>query len=51
MLANNFIKEDGFLALEQAESLASLGVDAYYTTQKLARFGYARPDKPIEHFK
>lgn len=47
MLADNLIKDDGFLALEQAESLASLGVDAYYTAQKLARFGYAKPDKPI----
>ncbi len=47
ILADNLIKNDGFLALEQAESLASLGVDAYYTTQKLARFGYAKPDVPF----
>jgi flavin reductase (DIM6/NTAB) family NADH-FMN oxidoreductase RutF len=47
MLADNLIQQDGFLALHQAESLASLGVDAYYTTQQLARFGYAKPDTAI----
>jgi hypothetical protein len=51
ILANSLIKHDGFLALEEAESLASLGVDAYYTTQIHARYGYAKPDKPIEFFK
>lgn len=48
MLADNLIQADGFLALEQAESLASLGVDAYYTTQRLARYGYAKPEKAVE---
>jgi flavin reductase (DIM6/NTAB) family NADH-FMN oxidoreductase RutF len=51
ILANSLIKDDGFLALEEAESLASLGVDAYYTTQIHARYGYAKPDKPIEFLK
>lgn len=46
MLADNLIKQDGFIALENAESLASLGVDAYYTTKKLARYGYAKPNEP-----
>lgn len=48
ILEENLIQQDGFLELEQAESLASLGVDAYYTTKKLDRFGYAKPDKAIE---
>ncbi len=42
LLANDIIQQDGFLALEQVKSVASLGVDAYYTTQKIARFGYAK---------
>ena len=48
LIDNNLIKPDGFLALEEAESLASLGVDAYYTTQRLARFGYAKPENVVE---
>ena len=43
LIDNNLIKSGGFLALDEAESLASLGVDAYYTTNRLARFGYAKP--------
>ncbi len=51
ILADNLMQVDGFLALEQAESLDSLVVDEYYTTQKLARYGYAKPEKPIEMLK
>ncbi len=43
IIDSNLVQPDGFLTLEEAESLASLGVDAYYTNQKLARFGYAKP--------
>lgn len=48
LIDNKLIKQDGFLALEDAESLASLGVDAYYTTQRLAKYSYAKPDEPIK---
>ncbi len=48
LIDNTIIKKDGFIALEEAESLASLGVDAYYTTKRLARYGYAKPEKVVE---
>ena len=37
------LKEDGFLDLETADSLASLGLDAYYRVEQVGRFPYARP--------
>ena len=42
------VQEDGFLALENKDTLASLGADGYYTVERLARFGYAKPGKPVE---
>jgi flavin reductase (DIM6/NTAB) family NADH-FMN oxidoreductase RutF len=40
--------EDGALDLEKAGSLASLGLDGYYKTQRLARLSYAKPDRTPE---
>lgn len=37
------IQEDGHLALDQAGSLTSLGVENYYETNFLANFPYAKP--------
>lgn len=37
--------EDGAIDLEKAGSLASLGLDSYHRTRKLARLSYAKPDK------
>jgi len=45
------LKPDGFLAIEEVGSIASLGGDGYYSTQRIARFKYAKPGietKPIE---
>ena len=42
------IGEDGFISLEKAESMVSLGLDAYFTTKIKARYGYAKPDLPIK---
>jgi flavin reductase (DIM6/NTAB) family NADH-FMN oxidoreductase RutF len=42
-LAEGLLEEDGFLALERASTLCSLGLDAYYTTAPLARYAYAKP--------
>ncbi len=39
----NLLAADGFLNLEKEEAVVSTGLDAYYTTQKLARFKYAKP--------
>jgi flavin reductase (DIM6/NTAB) family NADH-FMN oxidoreductase RutF len=37
---------DGFLRLDKADVITSTGLDAYYTTKPLARFGYAKPYLP-----
>ncbi|MFM7223228.1 MAG: flavin reductase family protein [Bacteroidota bacterium] len=42
-LAEGLLEEDGFLSLERASSVASLGLDAYYTAVPLRRYPYAKP--------
>jgi flavin reductase (DIM6/NTAB) family NADH-FMN oxidoreductase RutF len=42
-LEDNIISPDGFLELDKASSLCSNGVDAYYATQLVDRYEYARP--------
>lgn len=44
----SLIQPDGFLALENAASLASLGADAYYKAAPLVRLSYAKPGKQTE---
>jgi len=39
---------DGFLHLDQVGSICSNGLDAYYNTNLIDRFAYAKPDKPAE---
>ena len=39
---------DGFLHLDQAGSICSNGLDAYYNTTLINRYAYAKPDKPAE---
>lgn len=43
----SLVQQDGFLALEQAGTLASLGADAYYKPEPLVRLAYAKPNIPI----
>lgn len=38
---------DGFIAIEKSGSIASLGADGYYAANKIARFEYAKPGKPV----
>ncbi|MEO6315992.1 MAG: flavin reductase [Chitinophagaceae bacterium] len=40
---SSVVQPDGFLALEAAGTLASLGADAYYTPAPLIRLSYAKP--------
>jgi flavin reductase (DIM6/NTAB) family NADH-FMN oxidoreductase RutF len=40
------LSKDGFIDLEQANIITSLGIDGYYTTEKLARYSYAKPNEP-----
>ena len=39
---------DGFLHLDQAGSICSNGLDAYYNTTLIDRYTYAKPDVPVE---
>ena len=48
LLDSSFITADGFLELEKAGSLCSLGLDGYYNPIRLVRFAYAKPDKELK---
>ncbi len=39
---------EGFLHLDQAGSICSNGLDAYYTTELVDRYDYARPGVPVQ---
>lgn len=41
----DLLGEDGFLHTEKAGIITSTGLDAYYTTQLVARYAYAKPGK------
>jgi flavin reductase (DIM6/NTAB) family NADH-FMN oxidoreductase RutF len=47
-LNDELIKEDGFVDLNLAETVTVSGMDAYFTTQKLGRFNYAKPDEELD---
>ena len=40
---DEIMDEDGFIHLEKAGSITSLGIDGYYETELLERFPYAKP--------
>jgi flavin reductase (DIM6/NTAB) family NADH-FMN oxidoreductase RutF len=40
--------QDGFLHLDEAGSICSNGLDAYYKTELINRYTYAKPGKPTE---
>jgi flavin reductase (DIM6/NTAB) family NADH-FMN oxidoreductase RutF len=42
-LDKQILAADGFPDLEKANIIASLGIDGYYATERLARFSYAKP--------
>jgi len=48
ILPDDILLEDGFVDLQSAGSLTSSGLDAYYSTKKLSRLSYARPNMPLE---
>ncbi len=39
------LRSDGFVDLQTAGTITCSGLDAYYTTKKLERLAYAKPDK------
>ena len=48
LIDDNIIGEDGFVDLNQSNTVTSAGLDAYYTTNLLARLSYAKPGKQVE---
>jgi len=44
----SFVGQDGFIDLTNAGSCVVSGLDSYHSTQQLARFFYAKPEKPLE---
>jgi len=44
-LPDTLVGSDGFVSLHAQNILACAGLDAYYTTQLINRFAYAKPEK------
>lgn len=44
----SLVCSDGFIDIGRSESLVSTGLDAYGQVSALARYRYAKPDKPTE---
>lgn len=47
-LVDSVLQDDGFVDLETAGSITCSGLDSYHTTNKIARYTYAKPDKEPE---
>ncbi len=48
MIPDQLIGSDGFIDLEQAETVTCSGLDSYHTTQKIERLSYAKKDRQPE---
>ncbi len=42
-IEKDIVSDDGFIHLEKVNSVCSNGVDAYYSTELIARYHYAKP--------
>lgn len=42
------IQNDGFLSIDQAGSMCSLGIDAYYECKQTKRYDYAKPNEALK---
>jgi flavin reductase (DIM6/NTAB) family NADH-FMN oxidoreductase RutF len=47
ILPENIIQKDGFINLEQANTITVCGLDAYYKTSKIERLSYAKTNKNL----
>ncbi len=47
IVPEELINRDGYIDLEQAQTITLSGLDAYHTTNKLSRLSYAQPDKSV----
>jgi len=48
LLKEGLIQQDGFIDANKAQSITSLGLDGYYSTDPIARFEYAKPGKELK---
>lgn len=46
-LPDETLANDGFVDLQQAGTIASVGLDAYYRTEKIQRLSYAKANLPL----
>ncbi|MEM9857696.1 MAG: flavin reductase [Bacteroidota bacterium] len=51
LIDEKLIGEDGFVDLQEANTATINGLDAYLSTEKIARYSYARPNQEIEEIK
>ena len=42
-----WVAEDGYVDIEAAGSVAVSGLDSYHSSNRLARFGYAKVDQEL----
>ena len=47
LIDEGLINRDGFIHLEKAGTIASLGIDGYYTTKLHDRYKYAKAGEPV----
>jgi len=47
LVPSQLIASDGFIELHKADVVTTLGIDAYFGTQPLGRFSYAKPNQPL----
>ncbi len=47
IVPKELVTADGFINIDEAESMACLGLDSYYTATRMNRFGYAKAPKLI----
>ncbi|MEM6298887.1 MAG: flavin reductase [Bacteroidota bacterium] len=47
-VAETIISADGYLDLEEAQSVTCSSLDNYHTTQRLARLSYPKPDQELK---
>jgi hypothetical protein len=48
LLKDGLVQQDGFIDANKAQTLTSLGLDGYYSTEPIARFEYAKPGKELK---
>ncbi len=46
-VVRNALFEDGYLDIEQLDTLCVSGLDSYHQTDRLDRYAYAKPDHPL----